>query len=316
MSLPTQRVLLEMGVGAELGIRLKAAEAEAVRRDVWAMPVQRRRPLRVPRSQRDLIRPQTSDFAATRFGDLVNRWLGIDEINAELTNSGLAQLKGIFGELLDNAVRHSIAKSRDGNWSMAAFMARRPAAGHAEPQYICRIAVLSPGQSIADTFQGAAPEIAAFANQYAKKHANRLQSVDTLKTLLAIQDMVTTDPEAFREESGGTGLMETLNFFNALASLENPMVAPKMTIVSGSSCVMLRAPYIAGLRDANWSKEGAPPRLLWCNASNSVKEPPDPDFVFDLEERLAGTLITMGFTLDTAWIKSALNNDDGETLDR
>lgn len=314
MPLPVQRVLFEMGMGKELRIRLGGAKNARNQGEVWTMPVQRRRPLNRAQSQGTLIEPQASDIAATRFGELVNRWLGIDAIEAELTPNGLGQLKGIFGELLDNAVRHSIPGSRDGNWSMAAFMARRKIEGAAEPQFVCRIAVLSPGQSIADTFQRAAPRIAEYANLYARGHANACQSEDTLKTLLAIQDMITTDVDAYELGDGGTGMMAIIHFFNALASLENPAIAPKITIVSGSSCVRLRAPYIAGQTDPNWSKDGAPPRQLWCNERNTRQEPPDPNFVFDLQERLAGTLITMGFTLNAEWIKSALSDDNGESV--
>lgn len=309
MSLPIQRVLLEMGMGSELSIRLSGAEKESVRRNIWTMPVQRRTPLK-KRSIEALIVPQTSDIAASRFGELVNEWLTVDNLQAELTPKGLGKLKSIFGELLDNAVRHSQPGQIEGSWSMAAFMARRDT--ETGPQFVCRIAVLSPGQSIADTFQGAAPSIKEFASEYAKTHRNERQSEDTLKTLLALQDTITTDPEAYAEEGGGTGLMETLTFFNALAALDSPGVAPKMTIVSGSSCVMLRPPYIVGQTDPDWIKDTAAPRRLWCNESNTRKIAPDPDYVFDLKRHLAGTLITMGFTLDTEWIKTVLENASGE----
>lgn len=312
MSVPIQRVLLEMGMGAELSIRLSAAEAESVRKDIWTMPVQRRTPLR-RRPSEALIVPQRSDIAASRFGDLVNQWLSVDNMEAELTPKGLSKLKGIFGELLDNAVRHSQPGAIDGSWSMAAFMAKRETDSGA--QFICRIAVLSPGQAIADTFKGAPTKIQEFASMYADRHANSQQSPDTLKTLLALQDMITTDPAAFAEEGGGTGLMETVGFFNALAALDSPSLAPKMTIVSGSSCIRLRPPYIVGQTDPAWNKESAPPRQLWCNGANSRNERPDAEYVFDLKSYLAGTLITMGFTLDTEWIKTVLGYGNGERID-
>lgn len=312
MSVPIQRVLLEMGMGAELSIRLSAAEAESVRKDIWTMPVQRRTPLRM-RASEALLPPQRSDIAASRFGDLVNQWLAVDNLQAELTPKGLSKLKGIFGELLDNAVRHSQPGAVEGSWSMAAFMARRETDDG--PQFVCRIAVLSPGQPIADTFAGAAPKIQDFANMYASRHANPNQSPATLKTLLALQDMITTDPDAFAEEGGGTGLMETIGFFNALAALDSPGFAPKMTIVSGSSCIMLRPPYIVGQTDPSWNKESAPPRQLWCNDANSQNSRPDANYVFDLKGYLAGTLITMGFTLDTEWIRTVLGYGNGERVD-
>ncbi len=311
MAPPVQRVLSEIGIGREMNIKLSAIRDGDINDDIWTMPVERRRPLRVPKSQEALIKPQAADIVAQRFGDLVNSWLGVDDFNAELTDDGMSKLKGIFGELLDNGVRHSILGSDDGNWSMGAFMARRPRAVDGKFEYLCRIAVLSLGQSIADSFVRAPKEIGDYAENYAKRHQRKGQSKDTLKTLLALQDMITTDPSAWKERGGGTGLMATIEFFHHLAALSDAEIAPRMTIVSGASCIMLKDPHIVGRTPPVWTKESAPPRQLWCNERNTIQEPPDMEYVFDLDERFAGTLITMGFALDSEWLRGILETENG-----
>lgn len=310
MNAPVQRVLAKMNVGQDLKVNFNAVKgSEADLRDIWTMPVQRRHALRQARSDEAFLRPQKLEVAIDHFAALVDEWLGIDQFDMELTEEGRSKLKRIFGELLDNAERHSVAESRDGDWTMAAFMARRWNDEKQEYQYICRVAVMSIGQSIANSFDGAHPRIREAAENYAKKHRSRRrsQSAETLMTLFALQDMVTTDPEAFG--SGGTGMMFVLDFFSELGGTEDILIDPRLTIVSGRSCIMLRRPHIKGERRPAENGK-VQPRLLWCNESNSYDERPDPEFVFDLENEFRGTLVTMAFTLDLAYLRQSLRDEN------
>ena len=40
------------------------------------------------------------------------------------------------------------------------------------------------------------------------------------------------------------------------------------------------------------------PRVQWFNEKNSATIPPDPEYVFDLDAKLPGTAISIGFSLD------------------
>ncbi len=294
-----QKVLTEMGVGHEMGIRFGGGR-RVKGADVWAMPIQRRRALMRRRSDEAFLSPQKVEHAIDHFKDLVNRWLGIKDM--ELTQGGVTNLARIFGELLDNAERHSTPGSRDGDWTMGAFMARR------DGKYVCQIAVQSIGQSIADSFEGAHPKIVEAANSYAVLHERKGQSAATLKTLLALQDMVTTDPDAFGQ--GGTGMMRVIQFFDELADDAHAIIDPRLTIISGQSCIQLRHPYIRGERRP--PRDGKlQPALLWCNDSNERDKRPDISHVFDLEHFFSGTLVTLAFEFDLDYLSSTLGKDHG-----
>lgn len=294
-----QKVLTEMGVGHEMGIRfgdsrrLKGA-------DVWAMPIQRRRGYTNRRSDEAFLKPQKIEHAIEHFKALINRWLSIKDM--ELTQEGTTNLSRIFGELLDNAERHSIAQSRDGDWTMAAFMARR------DGKYVCQIAVQSIGQSIADSFEGAHPSVKNAADSYAATHKRKGQSSATLKTLLALQDMVTTDPDAFGQ--GGTGMMRVIQFFDELANDAQAVLHPRLTIISGNSCIQLRHPYIRGMRRPP-QNDRPQPALLWCNDSNERSKPPDDKHVFDLEHYFSGVLVSLAFEFDLDYLRTTLGKDHG-----
>lgn len=317
MRRPVQRVLKNMGIDADAQVRFHALRSEdgEARPDIWAMPVQRRRPILRKRASAELLRPQTSDKAANRFGELVNDWLNADGFSMELTDDGMSNLKGIFGELLCNAERHSRADGSEGDWTMAAFMARR-SGEDGKTTYVCRVAVLNLGQSIAQSFTNAHPDVLSFMTSYATAHANRRQSTDTLKTVFALQDMVTSDRNAFIARDGGTGLQSAIEFFHSLGNQADAVIDPRMTIVSGNSCLMLRDDYVVGKRPP--SRDGKlMPRQLWFNKDNTRTTKPDERYVFDLDHHFGGTLITMAFTLDLHFLKDSLEADDGETnLDR
>jgi len=93
--------------------------------DVWAFPLQRRRLAGSSTSNTVHLDPQTREQAADRFCAAVDEWLGVPEIEQELTAAGRGWLAQIIGELLCNAERHSRPGSEDGDWSTTAFMVRR-----------------------------------------------------------------------------------------------------------------------------------------------------------------------------------------------
>ncbi len=250
------------------------------------------------------LAPQTRERITDRFCDTVNDWLGVPEIERELTQEGKGWLAAIIGELLCNAERHSQAGSVDGDWSVTAFMAKRKEGD--EDVFRCHMAFLSVGRSFAEGLRDASPEIRDFVDHYAANHARPGQSPATLATLVALQDTVTRDPKARSLGSGGTGLMDVLDFVSLLGPTLEEGKEARVTIISGASCIRLRHPYIRGVR-----REGPKaPRVLWCNAENSSESPPDEASVFDLKEHFAGTLVSVAFTLDPVYFADDSEADD------
>ncbi|KPF78359.1 hypothetical protein IP88_04240 [alpha proteobacterium AAP81b] len=169
------------------------------------------------------------------------------------------------------------------------------------------IAFLSVGQSIAESLETAAPDIKERLNGYLADHWQCGCSPATLATVFALQDTITCDPKAREGRSGGTGLQDMLDFVNTLGAGQEGN-GSRVTIVSGRSCIRMRAPYIMGVREGG---EATKPRLLWFNKENTAREPPDSEFAFDLEQPLSGTLVSIAFTLDPAFLRKQVEKEDG-----
>lgn len=274
-------------------------------RDVWAMPVQRRRGPGMSKSDTRFLEPQSYEFVCDMFCDQINEWLLSAGTECELTDDARGRLKTVIGEILDNAERHS-APGGDGTWTVAAFMARRVIDG--VETYACHMAFVSLGATFEEGLQNAAGALVEKLNAYVADQKSRLrasQSRETLITLAALQDGVTRDPKAYQEERGGTGLLEVADLVNALAASDKEIENARITIISGRSCIRLAKPYIMGR-----SEEPNAPRTLWCNATNSSMEQPDEAHVFDLPVKLPGTVISVAFNLDPEFLRSVVEDDE------
>lgn len=305
-----QHVLSAIGVSEHNSMHMPAAErakagGEKTRPNVWAYPLQRRRPANTSQSPTQHLDSQAREKAADRFSNWLDECLG-RSAELELTTKGKAQLALIMGEALCNAERHSQPGSSDGEWSITAFMEALPDSAD-EKTYKCMIAFLSVGQSISESLATAHEDVRSHLRTYLSRHRGGGISPDTLATVFALQDTITCDPAAREQRSGGTGLQDILDFVTVIGGSEDPDVGPRITIVSGRSCLRLHHPYIRGERS-----EGDPtkPRLLWFNPENVMDAAPDPDYVFDLPERLAGTLVTIAFTIDQAFLARQLEVDE------
>lgn len=310
MRRPVQKVLDAIGVSRHNKMALPALLDDeeyllnGKHADVWAFPLQRRRPALSSTSQDVHIEPQTREKATDRFCATVDDWLGVPEIDRELTTAGKGWIGAIIGELLCNAERHSRADSVDGDWSVTAFMVKRTEEG--ADVFRCHMAFLSVGRSFAESLGDAASDIRRYLDRYVARHWQAPQSPDTLATLFALQDTVTCDPEASNIRSGGTGLMDVLDLVTILGGTSRPGREPRVTIISGKSCIQLRPPYIRGVR----RDSDTAPRVMWCNEENIQEVPPDASIAFDLEEHFAGTVVSVAFTLDPVYLAGESENDD------
>jgi hypothetical protein len=295
INVPIQKVIEAVRLQTPLSMRFKEARGAT---DIWAFPLHRRRPSKISKSIDRNLEPQTREKVADRFCEAVDGWLGITA-NLELTGDGKARFASLIGELLDNAERHS-ELTKDGSWSIVAFMARRKEAGASV--FRCYMAFLSEGTSIAESLSTAAPIIRDEIDRYCDCHKRNGQSRNTLATLMALQDTITRDAAATAGFRGGIGFQDVLEFVNTFGATEATDRAPRLTIVSGRSCIQLRPPYMSGQRSSPTE-----PRVLWCNPENDPARPPDPDFVFDLEDHFAGTIVGLTFVLDSDHLRKSIN---------
>jgi hypothetical protein len=292
---PLQKVIEAVRLRTPLSMHFPATISAP---DVWAFPLHRRRPSKISKSIDRNLAPQTREKVADGFCGALDDWLGITA-NLELNDDGKARFASLIGELLDNAERHS-ELTKDGSWSIVAFMARRVEAGVSV--FRCYMAFLSEGISIAESLQTAATTVRGDVDEYCDLHHRKGQSKNTLATLMALQDTITRDAAATAGSRGGIGFQDVLEFVNTFGVPAAPDRAPRLTIVSGGSCIQLRPPYMSGNRSSPME-----PRVLWCNPENSSGQPPDPDFVYDLEDHFAGTIVGLTFVLDSDHLRKSID---------
>lgn len=299
MAAGIQKVMEAVGLRRLMNMRLRAVRDLD---DIWAFPVRLRRPFGQHRSDNWIFEAQRDQMAADELCDAIDEWLGIPEPPHELTGEGRAWIATIILELLNNAQRHSDPTTGDGSWAVAAFMAKQKDAG--ADVFQCHLGILSVGASIDESLNTCAPDTAAELDKYVALHPKAKVSEGTLRTVVALQDGVTRDSAASAHHRGGVGLQDVLDMVNMLGGTGSPGREPRLTIVSGRSCIQLRNPYIVGSR-----KTDGGPRVLWFNQANAAADPPDNLHVFDLPEHFAGTIISVAFTLDGAYLREKFNDD-------
>lgn len=296
MPLAVQKVLSAIHLDQELGIGLPGVRDHS---DVWAFPIRHRRPRGTTVSPTALLQPQEREKVADEFCDLFDKWLEVacrekqkdGELSWELSPEGRSLIARMSGELLDNAERHSVPGSSDGDWSTTAFMAARDGAD-GQRELRCYFAFLSTGLSISEAMSHAPEALLKAAERYLAQFGVSGPSRDTLLTVLALQDAITSDVNARINGRGGTGLQDVLELVSDLGAASQPGADVRVTIVSGKSCVRLRYPNLLGSRDNSGR------RVQWCNPWNDPTRPPDRSVAFDLPAHFAGTLVSVGFTLD------------------
>src|SRR5690606_31898532 len=116
------------------------------------------------------LSPQTREKVSDEFCDAVDRWLGHASRELGLTPEGKNRFGAIIAELLDNAERHSVPETKDGSWSVAAFMARR--IENRRSVFRCYMAFLSVGASVSQSLATAPDPVRADIDRYCARHIN------------------------------------------------------------------------------------------------------------------------------------------------
>lgn len=308
MPRPVQKVLDGVGLGDDLKIHLPAVRDHD---NIWPFKLRRRRTRGTTHSPTAQLKPQDRELLNDELIAMIDQWLeaACDHLEGEdspviwqLTGEGKSDIANMIGEILDNAERHSVVGG-DGDWTMAAFMAKRETAEGAVGMH-CFMSFLSVGRSIAETIKFAPERMRKYCDSYAKLHSRSGVSRETLYTIAALQDGVTSNHAAFDGNRGGTGLQETLDMIGKLGGAPQASADAKVTILSGSSCIKLKHPILVGRRDRSNN------RVQWCNSANDPQYPPDRNVAFDLPAHFAGTLVSVAFTLNTGLFVHEGDDDD------
>ncbi|MDB5585072.1 MAG: hypothetical protein JWP26_42 [Devosia sp.] len=304
-----RNVFILLGLDKAMQMRMRKRDPE--KDNVWPLRLQQRRPPGMTKSARAQLDPTHAEKATKTLVDTVNRWLS-RMAKVRLSVQGERLAAKMLGEALGNAEQHSDAKG-DGNWSLAGFVSRREI--ETEERYVFHLALFSPGETIAESMRTCAPDTQRALNRYVGQHLrNGPYTPEMLATIFALQDGVTSDAKAFENNIGGTGLQDVLQFYAALSANADPSTAiGGMAIVSGSTCIQFKEAYVKGQLDfTDFDPGKPPPRTIWFNPENHRDTPPDLRYVHALPGKLQGTLITMAFTVDEAYLRASSNGDSND----
>ena len=272
-------------------MRMKEFTGLKDHKDVWAFTLKERN-AGTPTATPD--KAISFSKVADELVETVDEWLGALPDPMRLTKQAQGHINKIATEILDNAERHSQPGSLRGDWYVAGFMARRELNGQGDTStiwYDCHVAIVNLGTTIAQRILQSPKEMREDLDRYTVRHRARTrQSRNALATLYAMQDGVSSLPESH----GGKGMMDVVGFVNALGNTEDPTHQPRVTIISGRSCIRFVGPY----KGYQLSTKGR--RVQAFNVGGSFEIPPDDDYVFDLDFGFPGTIVALRFSLDYA----------------
>ncbi len=252
--------------------------------DVWAFKLQSRDSH--SRTDGSLVEArQKQEKVVQNLIEAIDQWLGKTTSPYKLTGSGKSWLGSVVAEILDNAQRHSTVKENDGGWYITGFLAKRG------DEYLCHLSIISLGRTIAESLLDAGGKIKDMTEKYCKKHISKTHSKDTLATVFALQDGITS---RMGESQGGVGMMQMTNFSSQLGDI-NSITKPRITIISGNSCIMLKDKYHNG-KKVDGKKAGK--MSQYFNTENDPEIAPDKQYVFDTDIRFPGTIISIRFALN------------------
>ena len=292
VSAPTMKVL--DAVGLRKVLKMRRLGIEHMMRDVWALPLQRRHAGGTSATDNLAMEPSRVEITADQITNHIDDWLSKIDPKARLTVWGASRIKAFVGEILNNAERHG-RTGGDGEWISAGFMARREVEieGLRRHVHVCHLCFFNPGQSVAQSIGSAPFETTRQISQYRRRHRMTGLHHDTLSTVFALQDGISRVAQGDDDPTGGTGIMDVVEFANEVGRANHPELAPIVAIVSGMAYIKFYPPYNRGIPAGDGE-----PRLQWFNADNSVMTAPDRSHVTNMSQLFPGTLVTLRFTLD------------------
>ncbi|MCD1265535.1 hypothetical protein B5M44_11615 [Shinella sumterensis] len=290
LSASTAKVLEAAGLNHFLS--MASIGKKVPKHDVWPLPIRQRRRAGSSKNKSHL-QPATYEIAADQIVAKVHDWLGTLDPPQGLTQFGAGKIKSMIGEVLNNAERHSRIGG-DGEWITAGFMARRLVKIGDNPRtlHICHLSLLNPGRPISETIKEAPSEIVEQVAKYQALHRKSGVSEETLATVFALQDGISRVLQGEGMPSGGTGMMDVVEFANEVGKAPTSELGPKVAIISGKAYIRFSGDFNRGIMP-----QGSERRLQWFNVANDVKYPPHPGHVMDLPYTFPGTLITLRFAL-------------------
>jgi hypothetical protein len=205
---------------------------------------------------------------------------------------GRERLAMYTGEVLANAEEHT----RRGEWLLAGYL------DNATDDHLCEIAVVSFGDTFSETFRRlplssyGLKQIQPYLDAHVEKRFfSPRWEVDDLITLVALQGGISSKNKG-PTDTRGKGTVDLITFFEQMHDecAVGSQTSCEMAIISGQTYIKFDGTY--KLRQDSTGRD-----VIALNASNTLEDAPDPNYVRRLVNRFPGTVISMRFSLQPAF---------------
>ncbi len=257
-------------------------------KNLWAMPI-------ISKTDNNTIdeninKNEARDNAATDVCNKFNEWLdkisSTQTIKLKLSEKGEYTLRGIVGEVLDNAEYHAFEgkKNKYGKWKVSCFME------HTDGNYKCCLAFFNGGEPIYKTINNTKnKDVKQDLDNYIDKHKKTIDK-NLLSTIFALQDKSTRKKETVTDKGKtnkhGLGFMHMVEFIKDVSNSKKAKIA----IISGNSYIKFCDSILEKTSTTTLGK-----RFQWFNENNSRDIAPDSTYAFNLPFTINGTIITSRF---------------------
>ena len=205
-----------------------------------------------------------------------------------MTPRGRSALLFYTGELIDNIEQHG----RSVGWYISSYL------DPSGSPPICEVAIFNFGLTFADTFE-ALPQNSfpwAVVAPYIDAHRSRgwfspAWRTEDLLTLIALQGGVSSKSSG-PTDTRGQGTVDLIGFFqNICTACAVAVGETRMAMLSGDTHILFDGTY-------RMAPNSTGREVLAFNRSNSLAEPPDPNYVRHLQGvRFPGTVVSIRFPL-------------------
>ena len=250
---------------------------------------------------------QSTDFerVSEEFGAYIDRCLR--KYDCQLTIEGMAHLVCLLTEVIENVERHSGQEK----WWIGGYL--RQSSDDASGE--CYVCIFNLGRTIHQSLSSLPPDsllrsdIESLIDSHRSKgmFGSSAWTEETLWTLYALQEGVSCrNVGATTLGTNGVGTVEMMEFFELLGGSDGSRPS-KMCILSGATHIVLDGTYRMAHKT---TPDGQLRRVIAFNDENDLHRKPDKSCVRSLSKAFPGTAISIRFSLDRAYLKKLVTQND------
>lgn len=236
---------------------------------------------------------EQKDLDTTSLSDYVENCLA--RMGRTLDGESMDDLCTVIGEILINAEEHSSTKCR---YSIGYFEEKDV---NGNKLGLFQLVILNIGRSIYEKFHDSdcpnkdvVEKMRNLSKRYTKKgfFTRKKFEEEALWTLYSLQDGVTSvSPKLYPQR--GNGSLRFIESFLNLKRAEASDTISKMTLQSGSTCIVFDGSYDTSTREVNGDRY----RIMAFNKNNDIEDIPDVRYVRTTEHFFPGTFICANIVL-------------------